>query len=139
MAMWITKQRAQTGTVFGFTDNFEGLGIFIDTYKNGRAGVTFPYVMAMLGDGKTPYDNDNDGKANDIGGCSVQSFLSLLIIGSWNEKEQRSVHGQINISQRQLSLPRTTIQRGWRLVSMFQYPKHHSPNCLLSWLLCPYR
>ena len=47
MAMWITKQRAQTGTVFGFTDKFEGLGMFIDTYKNGRAGTTFPYVMAM--------------------------------------------------------------------------------------------
>ena len=69
--MWITKQRAQTGTVFGFTDNFEGLGVFIDTYKNGRAGTTFPYVMAMLGDGRTRYDNDNDGKANDVGGCSV--------------------------------------------------------------------
>jgi lectin, mannose-binding 2 len=76
MAMWITKQRAQTGTVFGFTDNFEGLGIFIDTYKNGRAGTSFPYVMAMLGDGRTPYDNDNDGKANDVGGCSVLDPLT---------------------------------------------------------------
>ena len=80
MAMWITKQRAQTGTVFGLTDKFEGLGVFIDTYKNGRAGTTFPYVMAMLGDGRTPYDNDNDGKANDVGGCSVStSFYALLI------------------------------------------------------------
>jgi lectin, mannose-binding 2 len=75
MAMWITKQRAQKGTVFGFTDRFEGLGVFIDTYKNGRAGTTFPYVMAMLGDGHTVYDNDNDGKANDIGGCSVRACL----------------------------------------------------------------
>jgi len=69
--MWITKQRAQTGTVFGFADKFEGLGVFIDTYKNGGAGKTFPYIMAMLGDGETPYDNDHDGKANDVGGCSV--------------------------------------------------------------------
>lgn len=80
MAMWITKQRAQTGTVFGFTDNFEGLGVFIDTYKNGRAGTTFPYVMAMLGDGQTPYDNDNDGKANDVGGCSVVNPSKLFLI-----------------------------------------------------------
>lgn len=72
MALWITKERAQTGTVFGFTDNFEGLGIFFDTYKNGRPGTTFPYVMAMLGDGNTSYDVANDGKANDVGGCSVQ-------------------------------------------------------------------
>jgi len=69
--MWITKQRAQTGTVFGFSDKFEGLGVFIDTYKNGRTGTPFPYVMAMLGDGKTPYDVDMDGKANEVGGCSV--------------------------------------------------------------------
>jgi hypothetical protein len=110
MALWITKQRAQTGTVFGFTDQFEGLGVFIDTYKNGRAGITFPYVMAMLGDGRTPYDNENDGKANDIGGCSVKSSLKLLIIGSRNKKEQWSVNGKINLSQRQLSLTRITIQ-----------------------------
>jgi len=76
MAMWITQERAQTGTVFGFKDRFEGLGVFFDTYKNGRAGVSFPYVMAMLGDGQTSYDAENDGKANDIGGCSV--FLSEM-------------------------------------------------------------
>jgi hypothetical protein len=135
MALWITKQRAQTGTVFGFTDQFEGLGLFIDTYKNGRAGITFPYVMAMLGDGRTPYDNENDGKANDIGGCSVKSSLKLLIIGSRNKKEQWSVNGALNIPQRQLSLTRITIQKRWRLDSMFQYPKHHSSNCILSWIL----
>lgn len=49
MAMWITKQRALTGPVFGSADKFEGLGIFFDTYKNNRPGTIFPYVMAMLG------------------------------------------------------------------------------------------
>jgi len=71
-AMWITKDRAQPGPVFGHKDQFEGLGIFFDTYKNNRPGVVFPYVMAMLGDGKTTYDSANDGKANEIGGCSVR-------------------------------------------------------------------
>ena len=80
MALWITKERAQTGTVFGFVDKFEGLGVFFDTYKNGRNGVTFPYVMAMLGDGKTSYDLENDGQANDIGGCSVWSYAFILLI-----------------------------------------------------------
>lgn len=69
--MWLTKQRAASGKVFGFVDKFEGLGIFIDTYKNNRPGVSFPYVMAMLGDGNTAYDKDNDGKANELAGCSV--------------------------------------------------------------------
>jgi len=78
MALWLTKQRAQAGPVFGSVDRFEGLGIFIDTYKNNRPGVVFPYIMAMLGDGHTSYDKENDGKANELAGCSVWAhpFLS---------------------------------------------------------------
>ncbi len=72
MAMWVTRQRAQQGAVFGSTDKFEGLGVFFDTYKNNRPGVVFPYVMAMLGDGQTYYDKANDGKANELAGCSVR-------------------------------------------------------------------
>lgn len=70
-AMWLTKDRAKPGDVFGHADKFEGLGIFFDTYKNNRPGTQFPYVMAMLGDGQTEYDKGNDGKANELGGCSV--------------------------------------------------------------------
>ncbi len=71
-ALWLTKERAQPGNVFGHTDRFTGLGVFFDTYKNNRPGVVFPYVMAMMGDGQTSYDAANDGKANEIGGCSVR-------------------------------------------------------------------
>ncbi|KAF4554266.1 L-type lectin-like domain-containing protein [Elsinoe fawcettii] len=74
MGMFLTKQRAVQGTVFGMQDRFEGLGIFIDTYKNNRPGVIFPYVMAMMGDGNTPYDKDNDGKANELAGCSARGL-----------------------------------------------------------------
>ena len=49
MALWITKQRGTNGPVFGSADNFDGLAIFFDTYKNNRPGVIFPYVMAMMG------------------------------------------------------------------------------------------
>lgn len=74
MAMWLTKQRASPGTVFGHTDKFEGLGIFFDTYKNNRPGTVFPYVMAMVGDGETTYDKPNDGKANEFMGCSARGI-----------------------------------------------------------------
>ncbi|CZT25692.1 related to vesicular integral-membrane protein VIP36 [Ramularia collo-cygni] len=75
MAMWITKERAEMGTVFGMKDRFEGLGIFFDTYKNNRPGVVFPYVMAMLGDGQTSYDQANDGKSNElVAGCSARGI-----------------------------------------------------------------
>ncbi|KXH48382.1 legume-like lectin family protein [Colletotrichum salicis] len=73
-AMWITKNRGQAGPVFGSPDNFDGLGIFFDTYKNNRPGTVFPYVMAMFGDGKTSYDKDNDGKNTELAGCSARGI-----------------------------------------------------------------
>lgn len=74
MAFWVTKSRVEEGPVFGMKDEFEGLGIFFDTYKNNRPGVVFPYVMAMVGDGKTKYDQGNDGKANELAGCSARGM-----------------------------------------------------------------
>ncbi|CAG8466577.1 7191_t:CDS:2, partial [Acaulospora morrowiae] len=71
MAVWFTTDRAKPGPVFGFIDKFEGLGIFFDTYANSRHSHTFPYVMAMMGDGNTEYDHANDGKANHIAGCEA--------------------------------------------------------------------
>lgn len=79
MAMWLTKQRASPGIVFGHTDKFEGLGIFFDTYKNNRPGTVFPYVMAMVGDGKTEYDKDNDGKATEYMGCSARGIRGASV------------------------------------------------------------
>lgn len=73
-AMWITKDRAKAGPVFGSADNFEGLGVFFDTYKNNRPGVVFPFVMAMVGDGKTSYNKDTDGKSSEFAGCSARGI-----------------------------------------------------------------
>lgn len=72
MAFWFTEERGKPGKVFGHTDNFNGLGIFIDTYKNNRPGTVFPYVMAMLGNSSVSYDKDHDGKDNELAGCSVR-------------------------------------------------------------------
>jgi mannose-binding lectin 2 len=77
--MWLTRQRSQVGPVFGSVDNFEGLGIFFDTYKNNRPGTIFPYVMAMVGDGQTSYDKNNDGKANEYAGCSARGIRGASV------------------------------------------------------------
>jgi mannose-binding lectin 2 len=68
-AFWYTKDKAEVGPVFGNKDKFDGLGIFFDTYANGNARSQFPYVMAMVGDGKTSYDLAQDGQGNEKGGC----------------------------------------------------------------------
>ena len=94
MAMWFTKDRATEGDVFGMKDRFEGLGIFFDTYKNNRPGIVFPYVMAMLGDGETAYDKANDGRANELAGCSARGirnadFPTKAKITYFQDKELR--------------------------------------------------
>jgi mannose-binding lectin 2 len=79
MAIWVTKDRAKQGPVFGSMDRFEGLGLFIDTYKNNRPGVVFPYVMAMLGNSSVTYDKDHDGLANELAGCSARGLRAAPI------------------------------------------------------------
>ncbi|KAG7566850.1 hypothetical protein FFLO_01351 [Filobasidium floriforme] len=70
-AMWLTTDRAKPGPVFGSIDNFNGLGLFFDTYPNSRHTYSFPRATAMLGDGKTPYDHDHDNQANELAACSM--------------------------------------------------------------------
>ena len=65
--------------MFGSVDKFEGLGVFFDTYKNNRPGTIFPYVMAMVGDGQTAYDKHNDGKANELKGCSARGIRAATV------------------------------------------------------------
>ncbi|KAI4212130.1 MAG: hypothetical protein LQ351_005160 [Letrouitia transgressa] len=79
MAIWLTKERATTGVVFGSTDHFNGLGVFIDTYKNQRPGIVFPYVMAMMGNGTVSYDKEHDGKDNEIAGCSARGLRTASV------------------------------------------------------------
>lgn len=70
LAIWASQERNRMGPVFGNVDYFNGLGLFFDTYNNGAHDESFPYVYAMLGDGKTHYNNDQDGFPTKAGGCS---------------------------------------------------------------------
>ena len=79
MAIWMTEERAQPGKVFGFRDQFNGLGVFIDTYKNSRPGTVFPYIMAMVGNSSVTYDKDHDGKENELAGCSVRISIPHVV------------------------------------------------------------
>lgn len=89
MALWVTKERTKQGPVFGSMDQFEGLGLFIDTYKNNRPGVIFPYVMAMLGNGSATYDKEHDGLANELAGCSVRILETKFLSSKTIRKRKR--------------------------------------------------
>ena len=117
-ALWLTKQRGTQGPVFGSTDYFEGLGIFFDTYKNNRPGTSFPYVMAMMGDGKTHYDQAHDGKANQLDGCSVRIASICIMIscftdgltGSWSPRRFNPYQGAPDLLPGQVIDPRIAVQ-----------------------------
>lgn len=76
-ALFLTSSPQDTiGPVFGALDYFDGLGVFFDTYRNAPRGPVFPYIVAMNGDGQTAYDKDEDGKANELGGCSARGIYN---------------------------------------------------------------
>ena len=52
-------------------DNFEGLGIFLDTYANARHGYAFPRITAMQGDGTKSYNYSKDGQDEALAACSA--------------------------------------------------------------------
>ena len=147
--MWLTKQRAQPGPVFGSTDNFEGLGIIFDTYKNNRPGVVFPYVMAVSGDGNTAYDKDNDGKANELAGCSVRfprrlslrRLLTLVQYGITNRSRPVAFGTKISPPKPVLLISKSSLlnltyntnqKTNGQIVSRFQISKYHQSPTLAS-------
>jgi len=72
MALWYVKDPRQIGSVFGGADQnnkFTGLGIFIDTYKNGGGTGAFPQVSGMVNDGTVDYNHDDDGNEQNLGSC----------------------------------------------------------------------
>ncbi|KAI3406322.2 hypothetical protein KGF56_000803 [Candida oxycetoniae] len=75
LAVWFLDKPSNIGEVFGVTNLFNGLGIMIDTYKNGKRG-QFPYVNIMLGDGKTWYNKGTDGYETRLGGCTAKDILN---------------------------------------------------------------
>lgn len=66
-----------------FSDKFQGLGIFVDTFANARHAYTFPRISAMLNDGTQVYDHDNDGEQHEIAACSV-SLLIYCLLNNFN-------------------------------------------------------
>jgi len=73
-AFWYTKDRMQSGDIFGNQDPFVGLGVFIDTYSNhnGAHNHAHPYISAMVSNGTLRYDHDMDGTHTEIAGCEAQ-------------------------------------------------------------------
>lgn len=97
LALWLLDNPAQNGPVFGIKDNFKGLGIMIDTFRNDNRG-TFPFINVMMGDGSASYNKGLDGSDNRLDGC-----VAAGIVNPSNKKSQlrvrylQSSHLQIDL------------------------------------------
>ncbi|KAI4502645.1 hypothetical protein M0802_002557 [Mischocyttarus mexicanus] len=59
LAFWYTSSKgAYNGTVFGSSDQWNGLGIFFDSFDNDNKRNN-PYIMAVLNDGTKVFDHSN--------------------------------------------------------------------------------
>jgi len=71
MAFWYIRDPLKPGNIFGNSDFFVGLGIFLDTYanQNGIHSHGHPYISAMVNNGTNHYDHDRDGTHSEMAGC----------------------------------------------------------------------
>ncbi|XP_045620916.1 protein ERGIC-53 isoform X2 [Procambarus clarkii] len=68
LAIWFADKPGVEGPVFGSSDQWNGLGIFFDSFDNDNKRNN-PYVMAMVNDGSKIYDHEHDGLSQQLGGC----------------------------------------------------------------------
>lgn len=73
-AIWFVANPLPLGDVFGAQNNFKGLGIFIDTFRNGKDG-EFPFVSAQYSPSVLFYDKHSDGMHTKMASCTAKSLL----------------------------------------------------------------
>ncbi|XP_078056144.1 protein ERGIC-53-like [Mustelus asterias] len=68
LAIWYTRGSGPTGPVYGAADQWDGVGIFFDSYDNdGR--MNNPVILVVGNDGQLTYDHANDGGSQVLGSC----------------------------------------------------------------------
>lgn len=75
MAVWFIDEPSPIGDVFGAKNYFNGLGLFVDTYRNGKQN-SFPHIVAMAGDGHTQYLKMADGFDTMLASCRAKKVVN---------------------------------------------------------------
>jgi len=93
IALWYVSQTGLVGKAFGSTEQWKGLGVFIDTFDNDNKHDN-PYVSVVVNDGNMIYDPLADGKDIEVGGCragfrktSGPALLRVTYRGSMRQLE----------------------------------------------------
>ena len=72
MAFWMVEDKYENGEALGFKTAWNGIGVILDTYNNGKNNDIFRphYVQAVYNDRSKYYNKNTDGVEMTIGGCS---------------------------------------------------------------------
>ncbi|XP_028828889.1 protein ERGIC-53 [Denticeps clupeoides] len=68
LAVWYTSGQGLTGPVYGAADQWNGVGIFFDSFDNDGKKNN-PTVLVVGNNGKLVYDHQNDGTTQSLGTC----------------------------------------------------------------------
>ncbi|CAJ0585645.1 unnamed protein product, partial [Mesorhabditis spiculigera] len=72
IALWHVADAPLPGPVFGVNENFKGVGVLFDTYKNDPNNhESYPRLSLVLNDGTQNLDWDKDGANLNLGSCHV--------------------------------------------------------------------
>ncbi|XP_031433848.1 protein ERGIC-53 [Clupea harengus] len=68
LAMWFTESQGLTGPVYGGADQWNGVGIFFDSFDNDGKKNN-PAILVIGNNGNLVYDHQNDGSTQALGTC----------------------------------------------------------------------
>ncbi|XP_062410607.1 protein ERGIC-53 [Sardina pilchardus] len=68
LAMWFTTGQGLTGPVYGAADQWNGVGIFFDSFDNDGKKNN-PAIVIVGNNGNLVYDHQNDGTTQALGTC----------------------------------------------------------------------
>ena len=78
MAFWFSAQQGRTGPIYGHEDNYEGLGVFFDTYEGDESEETEPFVVAMMNYGSAiGGESDSPNYYNNQVGVCFAAYRNL--------------------------------------------------------------
>ncbi|OZJ05252.1 hypothetical protein BZG36_02301 [Bifiguratus adelaidae] len=69
LAFWYTKERGQDGPIYGNQDQWDGLGIWLDSANSAQMR-NEPIILAVMNDGTQQYAKIKDPYANMLGSCT---------------------------------------------------------------------
>uniref|UniRef100_A0A8C2Z2Y2 Lectin, mannose-binding, 1 n=1 Tax=Cyclopterus lumpus TaxID=8103 RepID=A0A8C2Z2Y2_CYCLU len=68
LAVWFTSEQGLDGPVYGAADQWNGVGIFFDSFDNDGKKNN-PSIVVVGNNGKLVYDHQNDGTTQALGTC----------------------------------------------------------------------